>query len=90
MSTTSEPTRPGTIDEAELRLMEQYGGENWSNDYPDAAAEAFTAVREYYKRMERRPSLAAFEVMVAQHFLGWMSDHYVTDEPLDWGDDTPF
>ncbi|WP_171821922.1 hypothetical protein [Microbacterium sp. CGR1] len=47
MSTTAEPIRLATIDEAGCRLMEEYGGEEWSNDYVNAAAAAFTAVREF-------------------------------------------
>ncbi len=86
MSTTAEPIRLATIDEAELKLLAEYDGEEWSNEYVDAAADAFEAVREYYKKLERRPTLAAFEVMVAQHFLAWMSDVYVAGEPVGEGD----
>jgi hypothetical protein len=82
MSTTEGPIRLSTIDEAECQLVEECAGEDWSNEHPDAAAEAFEAVRNFYKKMERRPSHGAFQVMVAQHFLAWMSDAYVTGEPL--------
>lgn len=41
-----------TINQAELKLIEEHGGEDWSNEYVEAAAAAFEAVQAFYKKME--------------------------------------
>lgn len=70
------------IDQAELKLIEEHGGEDWSNEHVEAAAAAFEAVQAFSKKMERRPSHAAFQMMTADWLREWMSDAYISGDPL--------
>lgn len=85
MSTATEGWTEGTHRKMDAHKALAAEGE-YSDDVAEASAVAFTAVRAYYKQMEDRPTLAAFEIMVAEFLGDWMFDAYALGAPLPWED----